>query len=307
MKKRVCKFVSIFVVGLSLFGCSNNQEESFQSDNEKEVLVESISLEKGTYIGGEDLDVGQYVISFEKGNEGGLVSVYKTNIDLDNTLLEFIDSEEDVSYFISLSENEYLEIPCSCKLFSVDYTDLKVNETRNIYPGIYTCGKDIQEGKYIITFDGDNSENGIIYLYKDNIDDYKYNSSIEEKEKRVFYISFEEGMKLDIPVNGIIMKEEIIFEDGLANLYAGYYLVGKDIPEGKYNIHCTPDENVSGFILVLPKDGQLDVNEKLFSYIKDEDESFYVSLEEGDEVCLPCKSVLEQKNELSKNASESKE
>ena len=117
-----------------------------------------------------------------------------------------------------------------------------------LYPGGYVAGRDIEAGGYIITCTEINDGNSSCCLdvfysedaYK-SLDysngEYRYLSLNDS-----YFVSLDEGMVLYFyRGNGTITPaKKFITETPV--LYPGAYVVGKDIPEGKYLVTCTSVE-----------------------------------------------------------------
>ena len=214
--------------------------------------------------------------------------------DYPSLLYKSVSHNEHASFFISLHEGGTLSVPFAAKLTAVDYMSGDINE---LHTGTYVGGKDLPAGKYQVSYATDDRSFGIIWLadVEDNLEE-NYPSmlyeNISKNEKGTYYISLAEGRTLYLPVSceQVTVIDDIIFESDQTELFAGQYVVGEDLPAGMYDITCRPTESQdSGIIWAsAPSD---DLKEQypslLYEFVKEEEESFHVSLEEGGRVELP--------------------
>ena len=78
-------------------------------------IVKSAVLEKGVYIGGQDIPVGRYILTKEADTEESGLVWLKAADDPDNVypskLYEFVAKEEESSFYITLEEGDTLSLP----------------------------------------------------------------------------------------------------------------------------------------------------------------------------------------------------
>lgn len=208
-------------------------------------------LIKGEYVGGVDIPSGTYTLKCEpEDSEHGIVWLSSPEDNLEeeypSMIYESVSFNEKADFFISLEEGGTLHIPFSCKLTAVDYSEENID---TLYTGSYIGGKDLPEGKYLVSYETDASHHGIVWLSEvgDNLEE-EYPSMLYEhiglEEKGSYFISLKEGRRLYLPVtfDHVERIDEFDFENGEVDLYAGQYVVGEDLSAGTYEIKCLPEE-----------------------------------------------------------------
>ena len=258
----------------------------------------SADLNSVNFVGGVDIPAGSYVLSCDTDDKThGIVwlSSETDNLEEDypSILYESVSTNENRSFYIPLREGRILHTPFRCVLTSVDY----LSETpEELHAGMYVGGTDLPAAKYQISYETDDSSHGIIWLADVNDDlENEYPSMLYENistnEQGSFYLSMEEGRILFLPVTcKVISKADaVVFQNNQAELLAGLYMVGDDIPAGTYDITCKSQEfQNSGILWVSSPEDNLeeDYPSVLYEYVTS-DEAFHVTVQDGARIFLP--------------------
>lgn len=290
MNRRIMKGMLIVTASM-VFSVSSISVSAIEAGKKAELFA-------GDYTGGVDIPAGTYILKYETNEStNGIVWLSSETDDLEedypSLLYEHVATGENKEFFISLHEGGILHVPFKSTLTAVDYME---NDITELHTGTYVCGKDLPEGKYLVSYESDSSSNGIIWLADvgDNLEE-DYPSMLYEHisndETGNFYISMIEGRILYLPVscNTVTVMESIEFEDSPVDLYAGQYLVGDDIPAGIYEITCLPEEfRNSGLLWISSPTDNLedDYPSVLYEHVNSE-EAFRVTVEEGGKIQLP--------------------
>ena len=264
----------------------------------------SADLNSGNFVGGVDIPAGSYVLSCATDDKThGIVwlSSETDNLEEDypSILYESVSTNENRRFYIPLREGRILHTPFRCILTSVDY----LSETpEELHAGMYVGGTDLPAAKYQISYETDDSSHGIIWLADVNDDlENEYPSMLYENistnEQGSFYLSMEECRTLFLPVTcKVISKADaVVFQDNQAELLAGQYLVGDDLPAGTYDITCKPQEfQNSGLLWVSAPEDNLEENypSVLYEHVTS-DEAFHVTVQDGARIFLPFPCIFE--------------
>ena len=288
-------------------GPANEASDEETSEMPASEKGKTASVPAGQYIGGRDIPVGQYVLTRSEGKSGsGIVSLSSPEDNLDeeypSLIYEFVSKEEEMSFFISLQEGGVLKLPFECILTTIDYSHIEIGTSIPADAGAYTGGLDLPAGQYLLSYGEDHSGGGIIWLSSASDDlssEYpsKIYEYIGEGRDGKWFISLDDGgrLYLPFPCDTITRITPYDATEGQFELFAGWYSVGTDIPAGKYNITCKTNQNNSGIVWVSSPNDYLDEEypSVLYEFIgRDEEESFYFSVEEGAVIYLPCDAVF---------------
>lgn len=241
------------------------------------------------------------------GSESGIVWLSSPEDNLDENypslIYEFVSSSDDASFFISLQEEGTLGTPFDCELTIVDYSELEEGESIPAAIGTYTGGLDLPAGQYLLEYDETHTGSGIIWLSDPDDDlENEYPDRIYEfvnaGKPGKWFISLEDGGKLYVPFvcKSITRIAPIMGAKEKVELYAGLYVIGSDIAPGKYSITCNTNDDNAGIVWASSPEDDLD-NEYpsvLYEFISyNSVESYYINLEEGSRLYLPCDATIE--------------
>ena len=289
---------------------NKKDKESTNNNKEKSSKVEtgkSAEVSAGQYTGGQDIPVGTYILTrLDEKADSGIVWLSAPEDDLEeeypSLLYEYVGKGDDISFFISLQEGGILSLPFECKLTSVNYSKLKTGDSVYASAGVYTGGLDLPSGQYVLSYSSEHAGSGILWLSSATDDlTAEYPSKIYEYISKgiegKWFISLEDGGKLSVPFpcDSIERINPYNTEKGQCELYAGYYVIGSDIPAGKYKITCKTNNESSGIVWVSSPEDNLDEEYPsiLYEYIgKNSEETFYVSVDDGGRIYLPCEAIL---------------
>ena len=302
IKLRCCKFLGgALILGL-LVACGGNtdRQQSVNVKGGETKTGKTAELVKGVYVGGNDLPSGKYVLSWDAGSESGIISVVKRSEGEsegnDRDLYEFVEQSGDCYAYVSLDDGEELNIPFDAELTIVDYMAESVKSSEILYTGLYECGKDLPEGRYIVSTLKSNKDeyNGII-KFDDVKDETKYiYDAIESNDNKTFYISMKTGRQLYLPFPFIVEQvlNEVQKEDGCYQLYAGQYWIGDDIPAGSYILTPNEKNDDSGIIKVNnPSDEKSNI---VYEFMDSKDSnSIRFTVNDGDIINIPFNCKLE--------------
>lgn len=284
-------------------------EEGSEEEPEKMAEPEtgkSATVPAGKYVGGRDIPVGQYICTRSEGKTGsGIVWLSAPDDNLEeeypSLIYEFVSKEDEASFFISLQEGGTLCLPFECKLTSVNISQINIGESIPASAGTYIGGLDLPAGQYLLSYGSEHTGSGIIWLSSPTDDlSSEYPSKIYEYIGKgidgKWFISLEEGGKLYLPFpcDALTRIAPYSADEGQYELSAGWYAVGVDIPAGKYNLTCKTNSNNAGIVWVSDPGDNLDEDypSVLYEFIgRDSEKTFYVSLEEGAIIYLPCDAV----------------
>lgn len=258
----------------------------------------SAELYSGDFVGGVDIPAGSYVLSCTTNeDEFGIVwlSDKKDNLEEEypSILYESVSRNENRSFYIPLEEGRILHVPFKCVLTAVDYMEGTPEE---LPCGMYVGGVDLPAAQYQVSYETDDTSYGIIWLSDANDDlENQYPSMLYEdisrNEQGSFFLSLREGRILFLPVSCKIISQTdtIQFQDNRAELLAGQYVVGDDIPAGTYDITCKPQAfQKSGLLWISAPEDNLneDYPSVLYEFISS-DAAFHITVQEGGRISLP--------------------
>lgn len=86
-------------------------QDQVQAEIVSRGIEKSARLQAGTYVGGRDLPIGRYILTGAgTGDQSGLITFYSSAKD-DNIVLEFIRAEDDFTVYITMEDDDTLELP----------------------------------------------------------------------------------------------------------------------------------------------------------------------------------------------------
>lgn len=203
MNRRIMKGMLIVTVTMVL-SVSSISVSAIEAGKKAELFA-------GNYTGGVDIPTGTYSLKCETDDStNGIVwlASEKDNLEEDypSLLYEHVATGENKEFFISLHEGGILHVPFESTLTAVDYMK---NDITELHTGTYVCGKDLPEGKYIVSYESDSSSNGIIWLADvgNNLKE-DYPSVLYEyvNSEEAFRVTVEEGGKVQLPFHCRFVK-----------------------------------------------------------------------------------------------------
>ena len=173
-----------------------------------------------------------------------------------------------------------------------------IGKTATLHKGEYIGGEDIPVGIYILKCIAGDSEHGIVSLSSpnDNLDE-DYPSIIYEhisfNEIREYFIAMDEGSILTLPFTATLtaISEEYFETEECIPAFIGQYRGGKDIAAGRYIVTIKTDDNSHGIIWLSSPSDNLDEEypSLIYEHISfNEERSFYMVLEDGASMYIPC-------------------
>lgn len=173
-----------------------------------------------------------------------------------------------------------------------------IGKTATLYSGEYIGGEDIPVGIYILKCITGDDEHGIVSLSSpnDNLDEDSPSIIYEHvsfNETREYFIAMDEGSILTLPFTATLTSISAeYFETGeCIPAFTGQYRGGKDIAAGRYIVTIKTDDKNHGIIWLSSPSDNLDEEHPslIYEHISfNEERSFYMVLEEGASMYIPC-------------------
>ena len=108
---------------VNLTGFSDEEMVQLLEDVQEEIATRHIektaNLERGTYVVGKDIPAGDYILTRPANGESGIIwlrDVSDAEEDWPSKLYEFIQSDEAVSFFITVGDGDTLCLPFPASL-----------------------------------------------------------------------------------------------------------------------------------------------------------------------------------------------
>ena len=186
----------------------DSQDVSQEQTEEKEEEKQSITLQltPGTYIVGEDLEEGEYVVLV---NEGEFIASYERRTGTSGDYGEVVTHEyiEGLFAYMEVKDGEYLKLD-GCTLYKIDELNLDFSENDKLSNGMFIVGQDLEPGEYKLvameeSYDG--TKNGQFGIYKDVSGDWQSTVRFDYFENST-YITVKEGQYLVLSENTVLEK-----------------------------------------------------------------------------------------------------
>lgn len=198
------KLLSLIVIGaivISMVGCSSgentndsseenvkqeqNQEntEQEQSSQDKESNKEegklTLRLSNGTFIVGQDLEPGRYLLG---KNEGEFMGSYEITTDTTGDFESNVDSNAFENFtYIEVKEGQYVHLD-KCTLYKVEEIKpyIHIEDLSELTNGMFVVGEDIKPGEYKL--EAINGDQGWYCLYNNLAGGYKNGPDLQDAD-----------------------------------------------------------------------------------------------------------------------------
>ena len=184
----------------------DSQDVSQEHVEEKEEQSITLQLTPGTYIVGEDLEEGEYVVLV---NEGEIIASYERRTGTSGDYGEVVTHEfiEGLFAYMEVKDGEYLKLD-GCTLYKIDELNLDFSENDKLSNGMFIVGQDLEPGEYKLvameeSYDG--TKNGEFGIYKDVSGDWDSIVRFDFFENST-YITVKEGQYLVLSENTLLEK-----------------------------------------------------------------------------------------------------
>lgn len=229
------------------------------------------------YVCGVDIAPGEYFAMDGAGGKKSSIDIEKKKIKDKNgadCAVFRIDGERQLlNYFFYVEEGDVITLNNGAVMARAAELPALREEGEIIYEGGYRAGTEIPYGKYFFLSMDKQGADATFYTEKDI--DFEYYFGCIEIKAPTKYIAFENAILLPIALKPDFMpltREPLVY-------HKGFYLVGKDMPAGRYSVDFFP--------LEMPKNedaltkGGYSFNGGL-SYTISNDPLLYPIIEKGD-------------------------
>ena len=185
--KKLLSIILCFMLCLSFVGCSSDAPASDASSDAKTEAEEkqeepklSLQLSDGTYIVGEDLDPGMYILV---KHEDEYMGSYDITTDTTGDVESMVDSNAFENFtYIEVSEGQYIQLD-GCDLCLIDEINKDFSNDSELTNGMFIVGKDLEPGEYKLEdVDPDDDVDGWYSLYNKLSGGYENSPDLQDSD-----------------------------------------------------------------------------------------------------------------------------
>ena len=239
-------------------------------------------LEAGEYsVGDATLPAGEYYLETYDPVLKARFTVFETTADGNRQVVKQGDFRN--FCFLQLEEGEQILLEFA-RILPAEKVP-PIQPQNGVYPeGVYRIGKDLPNGEYVFTYTGGGKAGSVDILMDhtgSDVDNWRRNTLAIEFIYNRLYLLVNEGRYLYVSDATFCPKEQTLPLPAPENgrYEAGMYLVGKDIPPGRYKIAVNEEQEDGEGYYAIYRDASFQkakkVTERFFRI------SRTVSLEEG--------------------------